>query len=127
MNRIIRNITTLFISIVIWTFWSQETLGQCRPDNGSPVRGEFSINGNKIEVKGDGGGSATASNNIPIKICEGELIILKNTLAVNTVTSNSYWITELGAYNARTTSLASSIGSIDASYSTLREIGRAHV
>ena len=119
MNRIIRNITAVFVSIFVWTAWPQEMLAQCRPDFGSPVRGEFSINGNKVEVKGDGGGSSTASNNIPIKICEGEVISLKNSLPINAVTSNNYWITELGAYNARTTSLASSIGSVDASYSTL--------
>lgn len=119
MNRIIRNITTVFVGIFVWTAWSQEILAQCRPDFGSPVRGEFSINGNKVVVKGDGGGSSTASNNIPIKICEGEVISIKNTLPINAVTSNNYWITELGAYNARTTSLASSIGSVDASYSTL--------
>jgi gliding motility-associated-like protein len=119
MNRIIRNITTVFVGVVVCTFWSQEILAQCKPDNGSPVKGEFSINGNKVDVKGDGGGSLTASNNIPIKICEGEIITLKNTLPVSSVTSNNYWITEFGAYNSRTTSLASSIASIDASYSTL--------
>ena len=119
MNRITRNITTLLISIVVWTCLSQETDAQCKIDNGDPVKGEFSINGSKVSVKGDGAGSLTAPNNIPIKICEGELITLKNTLSVNAVTSNSYWITELSAYNSRTTSLASSIGSIDASYNTI--------
>ena len=119
MNRIIRNITTVFVSIFVWTAWSQEIFAQCKPDIGSPVRGEFSINGNKVVVKGDGGGSLTANNNIPIKICEGEVISLKNTLPISAITSNNYWITEFGAYNARTTSLASSIGSVDASYSTL--------
>ena len=119
MNRIIRNITTVFVGIVVWTCLSQQTYAQCKADNGDPVKGEFSINGNKVDVKGDGGGSLTASNNIPIKICEGELIVLKNTLSVTSLTSNSYWITEYGAYNSRTSSLASSTASIDASYNTI--------
>ena len=119
MNRIIRNITTILIGIVVLTFVCDKTYAQCKADNGDPIKGEFSINGTKVAVKGDGGGTITASNNIPIKICEGELITLKNTLPVNAVTSNSYWITEYGAYNSRTTSLASSTGSIDASYNTI--------
>ena len=119
MNKITRNITTILTAFVVWTSWPHELFAQCRPDNGSPVRGEFSINGNKVNVKGDGGGSLTAANNIPIKICEGEVITLKNTLPINAVTSNDYWITDLSSYNARTTSLASSGGSKDASYSSL--------
>lgn len=119
MNRIIRNITTVLVGIVVWTCLSKETQAQCKADNGDPVKGEFSINGTKVSVKGDGGGSLTAANNIPIKICEGELITLKNTLSVNAVTSNSYWITELSAYNSRITSLASSTASIDAKYNTI--------
>ena len=119
MNTIIRNIATLFIGIVVWICLSQETLAQCKSDPGDPVKGEFSINGGKVNVKSDGGGSPTAANNIPIKICEGELITLKNTLPVNSVASNSYWITELNSYNARTTYMSSSTGSIDASYSTI--------
>ena len=119
MNTIIRNITTVFIGIVIWTCLLQETMAQCKVDTGDPVKGEFSINGGKVIVKSDGGGSLTAANNIPIKICEGELITLKNTLPVNSVTSNSYWVTELNAYNSRSTYLSSSTGSIDASYKSI--------
>ena len=119
MNTIIRNIKTVFIGIVVWTCLLQETFSQCKVDNGDAVKGEFSINGGKVSVKSDGGGSLTAANNIPIKICEGELISLKNTLPVNSVTSNSYWITELNAYNSRTTYLSSSTGSIDASYKSI--------
>lgn len=118
MNRIIRNITTMLAGIVVWTFWSTETLGQCRNETGDPVKGEFSINGNKVIVKGDGGGLSTAPNNIPIKICEGELINLKNTLATNGFTSSSYWITQYSAYTSRTNTLANDIASIDASYTT---------
>lgn len=119
MNRIIRNITTILTAFVVWTSWPHELFAQCRPDNGSPIRGEFSINGNKVNVKGDGGDSLTATNNIPIKICEGEVITLKNTLPINAITSNDYWITELSSYKGLTTSLAGSGRIKDASYSTL--------
>lgn len=119
MNRIRRNITTILTAFVVWTSCPHELFAQCRPDSGSPIRGEFSINGNKVNVKGDGGGSLTATNNIPIKICEGEPIILKNTLPMNAITSNDYWITELSSYKGLTTSLAGSGRIKDASYSTL--------
>jgi hypothetical protein len=119
MNRIKQNITTVLVVIVGWIYLSQETHAQCKVDNGDPVKGEFSINGTKVSVKGDGGGSLMASNNVPIKICEGEVITLKNTLSVKTVTSNSYWITELSAYNKLATSLASNTDDIDAKYNTL--------
>jgi len=119
MNRIARTIKTVLAGIAGWICLSQETHAQCKPDFGDPVKGEFSINGTKVSVKGDGGGSLTASNNIPIKICEGELITLKNTLSVNAVTSNSYWISEWSAYNSITTSLASNIANIDAKYNTI--------
>jgi gliding motility-associated-like protein len=118
MNRIIRNITTILTAFVVWTSCHHELFAQCRPDNGSPIKGEFSINGNKVNVKGDGGGSLTATNNIPIKICEGEPIILKNELPINAITSNDYWITELNSYKLLTTSLAGSGKIKDASYST---------
>ena len=119
MNRIIRNITTVLIGIVVGTSWSQEILAQnCRNETGDPIKGEFSINGNKVLVKGDGSGSGTASNNIPIKICEGELINLKSTLVDNGFTSSSYWITQYSLYTSRTTSLANDIASIDAKYTT---------
>lgn len=119
MNRIIRNITTVLVGIVGWTYLSQETHAQCKVDNGDPVKGEFSINGTKVSVKGDGGGSLSAANNIPIKICEGEPITLKNTLSVTKFESTSYWITELSAYNKLVTSLASNPDDIDAKYTTL--------
>jgi gliding motility-associated-like protein len=106
----------VLVGIVVWTSWSNEMLAQCRNETGDPVKGEFSINGNKVNVKGDGSGSATAPNNIPIKICEGEVINLKNTLATNGFTSSSYWITQYGAYTSRTNTLANDIASIDASY-----------
>lgn len=97
MNRIIRNITTVLVGIVVWTCLAENIFSQtgCKVENTSePVKGEFSINGNKVNVKGDGGRSLTATNNIPIKICEGEVITLKNTLPVTSSTSNTYWIIE---------------------------------
>jgi gliding motility-associated-like protein len=95
MNRIIRNITTVLVGITVWTCVSNTTLAQtgCKVENtAEPVKGEFSINANKVAVKGDGGRSLTAANNIAVKICEGEVITLKNTLLVSTSTSNTYWI-----------------------------------
>ena len=121
MNRIIRNITIVLASIVIWTCLSEETFAQgCKVENTSePVAGEFSINGTNVAVKSHGGGLATASNNIPIKICEGEPITLKNTLPISASTSNTYWILELGPYSGSTASVQGNIGSIAASYSAM--------
>jgi gliding motility-associated-like protein len=90
MKRITKNIAIALLGMVIWTL-SEETYAQCRVDNANPVQGEFSING--IQVKGDGGNSSTAPNNIPIKICEGELIKLKNTIVGTSPSASiSYWI-----------------------------------
>lgn len=121
MNKIIRNITTVLVSIVVWSSWSNTTLAQgCKVDNSDPVRGEFSINGTKVSVRGDGGNSATAPNNIPIKICDGEPITLKNTLPdIAVSTSNSYWILELNAYIANPAPIQSLTGSIAAAYSAI--------
>ena len=92
MKRITKNIAIALLGIVIWTL-SEETYAQCRVDNNNPVQGEFKIN--NIQIKGDGGNLSTASNNIPIKICEGELITLKNTIVgISNSISVSYWITE---------------------------------
>ena len=92
MNRISKNIAIALLSIVVWTV-SEETYAQCRVNNNNATKGEFKIN--NIQVKGDGGGLATASNNIPIKICEGEVITLKNTiLGTSPSITVGYWITE---------------------------------
>ena len=121
MNRIIRNITTVLTSIIVWTFLSERPFAQgCKVENTSePVAGEFSINGNKVAVKSHGGGLATAANNIPIKICEGEPITLKNTLPISASTSNTYWILELAPYLGSTASVQGSIATIAASYSSI--------
>jgi gliding motility-associated-like protein len=103
MNRIIRNITTMLVGMAVWTLMPQNTHGQCKVDNGvSAIAGEFSINGTKVQVKGAGGGSLTATNNIPIKICEGELITLKNTLPITALTLSNYWIMEESVYKSST-------------------------
>ena len=97
MKRITKNIATALLGIMVWTL-SEETYAQCKVDNGDPVKGEFSIN--TIAVKGDGGGASAASNNIPIKICEGEVITLKSTLSVTSLSNVNYWIIPLNNYNS---------------------------
>ena len=121
MNRIIRNTTTVLASIIVWTCLSERTFAQgCKVENTSePVAGEFSINGTKVAVKSHGGGLATAANNIPIKICEGEPITLKNTLPISASTSNTYWILELAPYLGSTASVQGSIATIATSYSSI--------
>ena len=112
MNRIIRNITTVMASIVVLTCLSEATFAQtgCKVDlAGEAVKGEFSINAIKVAVKGDGGGSLTAANNIAVKICEGEIITLKNTLQVSASTSNSYWILKESNYWSNSASIQSGI------------------
>ncbi|PWK28610.1 gliding motility-associated-like protein [Arcicella aurantiaca] len=99
MNKIIKNITTVMISIVVWSLVSTDSAAQCKSRAAAgEVAGQLSINGNKVVVDGDGNGVATASNNIPIKICEGELITLKSTLAVSSGTDVNYWVTSLSSY-----------------------------
>jgi gliding motility-associated-like protein len=100
----------VLIGIVVWTCLAENIFSQtgCKVENTSePVKGEFSINGNKVNVKGDGGRSLTATNNIPIKICEGEVITLKNTLPVTSSTSNTYWIIEEGPHWSNTAAIQS--------------------
>ncbi|MES2520307.1 MAG: gliding motility-associated C-terminal domain-containing protein [Bacteroidota bacterium] len=103
MNRIIRNLTTILIGIVIWTWLPGQMYAQCKHDAGDPVAGQFSINGTKVQVNGDGGNVATALNNIPIKICEGEIIKLKSTLPVTAMVGVDYWIVPYNSYNALAT------------------------
>ncbi len=99
MNKIVRNITTVLVSIAVWTVMPQSAFAQCKIDNSSSIKGEFSINGTKVSVKGDGNNNPTSPNNIPIKICEGEIIKLSNTLP-GTVSTVNYWILPLDAYLA---------------------------
>jgi gliding motility-associated-like protein len=116
MKRITKNIAIALLGIMVWTL-SEETNAQCKAVTTSPVKGEFSIN--TIPVNGDGGGVITASNNIPIKICEGELIKLQSTLPINPPLSGVYyWITPLTSYNSAATPPINVI-SADNSYTTL--------
>ena len=110
MNRISKNIVIALLSIIVWTL-SNETYAQCKVDNSSPVKGEFSIN--NVSVKGDGGGIGTVSNNIPIKICEGEVITLKSTLAVTSLSNVNYWIVPLSNYNSLSTPPSNPVSAAD--------------
>jgi gliding motility-associated-like protein len=116
MKRISKNIAIALLGIMVWTL-SEETYAQCKAVTTSPVKGEFSIN--TIPVKGDGNGVNTASNNIPIKICEGEVIKLQSTLPINPPLSGVYyWITPLTSYSSAATPPINVI-SADNSYTTL--------
>lgn len=115
MNRISKNIAITLLSIIVCTL-SKQTYAQCKVDKSSPVKGEFSIN--NVSVKGDGGGIGTVSNNIPIKICEGEVITLKSTLPVTSVAVVGYWITPLNDYNSLPNPPVTIISAAD-SYTTL--------
>ena len=110
MNRISKNIAITLLGIVVWTL-SKETYAQCKVDNNSPVKGEFSIN--NVSVKGDGGGIGTAPNNIPIKICEGEVITLKSTLAITSLSNVNYWIVPLINYNSLSTPPSNPVSAAD--------------
>jgi hypothetical protein len=115
MKRITKNIAIALLGIMVWTL-SEETYAQCKAVTSNPVKGEFSVN--TVPVKGDGDGVATASNNIPIKICEGEVITLKSTLPVNSLSIVNYWIIPLNNYNSLS-SPPSNVASIDNSYTNL--------
>lgn len=97
MNKIIKNITTVMVGIVVWSVVSIESSAQCKPRAAAgEIAGQLSINGTKVIVNGD----ANPSNNIPIKICEGELITLQSTLPVSSSTDVNYWVTSLSSYNS---------------------------
>jgi hypothetical protein len=118
MKSILRITLTAFL-LCLQICSSIALQAQCKVDTSDPVKGEFSINGTKVLVNGDGGGVATATNNTPIKICEGELISLKSTLAVTAQTSVVYWIVSNAEYLANPRSIQSSIGSVAGSYSSV--------
>lgn len=118
MKSILR-ITLIAFLFCLQICFSLPLQAQCKVDTSDPVKGEFSINGTKVQVKGDGGSVSTASNNIPIKICEGELITLKNTLAVTAQTSVVYWIVSNAEYLANSRSIQASFGSVAGSYSSV--------
>ncbi|MDZ7899036.1 MAG: gliding motility-associated C-terminal domain-containing protein [Arcicella sp.] len=115
MKRITKNIAIALLGMIIWTL-SEEMYAQCKSVTTTPVKGEFSIN--TVSVKGDGNGVATASNNIPIKICEGELINLKSTLPINSLSGVFYWITPLTSYNSLSAPPSATISAAD-NYTTI--------
>jgi hypothetical protein len=102
----------MLVGMAVWTLMPQDTHGQCKKDPANPIKGQFSINGNKVQVNGDGGGVSTAINNIPIKICEGEIIKLKNTLAVSSLSNVNYWITPYNSYNGLSTPPSNPISAV---------------
>jgi gliding motility-associated-like protein len=115
MKRITKNIAIALLGIMVWTL-SEETYAQCKAVTTSPVKGEFSVN--TVSVKGDGDGVATASNNIPIKICEGEVIKLQSTLPINSLSGVYYWITPIASYNSLGTPPSATVSAAD-NYTTL--------
>jgi hypothetical protein len=117
MNTLLRSILTTILSLLI-AFMSTHIYAQCKVDNTDKIKGEFSINGSKVQVKGDGSGLVTAENNIPIKICEGELIKLKSTLTVSSLSNVVYWITNASLYNALTKPPSNPLSS-DGGYSNI--------
>jgi gliding motility-associated-like protein len=100
MNRIIRNITTMLVGMAVWTLMPQNTYAQkkCKVDHIDPVGG-FTINSGKVNVNGDGDNISTNTNNIPVKICEGEIINLKSSSTFSALTTVNYWITKLDDYD----------------------------
>lgn len=118
MNRIFKTIlTSTVVFLAICSLHNAKA--QCKVDASDPVKGGFSINGTKVQVNGDGGGVPTAPNNIPIKICEGELIQLQSTLTVTSQANVSYWITSLSNYNALIRPPSNSSASASGSYNTI--------
>jgi gliding motility-associated-like protein len=115
MKRITKNIAIALLGIGACLL-SEETYAQCKSVTSSPVKGEFSIN--NVAVRGDGDGVATASNNVAIKICEGEVIKLQSTLPVNSISGVYYWITPLANYNSLASPPSSAV-SADRDYATI--------
>ncbi len=119
MNRIIRNITTMLVGMVVWTLMPQETYAQkkCKVDHIDPVGG-FTINNGKVNVDGDGDNILTNTNNIPVKICEGEIVNLKSSSTFSALTTVNYWITKLDDYDNLPVPPSNPVSS-DRSYGTL--------
>lgn len=115
MNTILRNILIVLAGTIMSIVVVFNSYAQCK--NVSGTKGSLSINGGVVTVNGDGNGVATASNSIPIKICEGETITLKSTVSSPSGTIANYWLTSLASYNALTAP-PSSTGSSNASYNT---------
>ena len=102
LNMIRFKFGKILTGFIFLTLASFETKAQCK-DKTEPagtVAGEFSINGTKVQVRGDGDGNTSNPNNIPVKICEGETITLKNTIPATSTSGVSYWIMPATQYSA---------------------------
>jgi gliding motility-associated-like protein len=92
----------ILIGFFFFAFISIEIKAQCKnkTEPTGTVAGEFSINGTKVQVVGDGDDNITAANNMPIKICEGETITLKNTISATNTTGINYWLMSASQYTS---------------------------
>ncbi len=120
MNRIFNKSAKILIALILLTKMTVNTYAQCKNKAEPPgtVSGQFSINGTKVQVVGDGDGNSTASNNIPVKICEGETITLKNTISATNTNGVNYWLMPATQYNALTVP-PSTPSTANASYMTI--------
>lgn len=110
----------ILIGIVSFTLASFQIKAQCK-DKSEPagtVAGEFSINDTKVQVLGDGDANPLNPNNIPVKICEGEKVKLKNTISATSTTGVSYWIMPATQYSALATPPSNPL-TANASYPTM--------
>lgn len=96
-----------------------QCINKAEPPGTAP--GEFSINRTRVSVVGDGDGLANATNNVPIKICEGETITLKNTISATSTNGVNYWVMSATDYAQfrSTNTPPSNPATANASYSTL--------
>ncbi|MEA5403701.1 gliding motility-associated C-terminal domain-containing protein [Arcicella sp. DC2W] len=105
---------------LVMILMSANVYAQCKNKAEPPgtLPGEFSINGAKVQVLGDGDGNSTASNNIPVKICEGETVTLKNTITATSTNGVSYWLMPVAQYNSLSVP-PSTPSTASASYNTI--------
>lgn len=105
---------------IIIMLMSVNVYAQCinKAEPPGTMPGEFSINGTRVSVVGDGDGLANATNNVPIKICEGETITLKNTISATSTTGVNYWLMPASQYGSLTIP-PSNPATANASYSSL--------
>lgn len=116
MNKIVKILMTQLVIILM----SVNVYAQCKNKAEPPgtAQGEFSINGVKVQVTGDGDANSTASNNIPVKICEGETVTLKNTINATSTTGVNYWLMPVAQYNSLSVP-PSTPSTASASYNTI--------
>lgn len=101
MIKILNKIAKILMSQIAMILVSINIYAQCinKAEPPGTASGEFSINGTKVQVVGDGNGNTSAPNNIPIKICEGETITLKNTINATSTNGVNYWLMPVAQYN----------------------------